>query len=67
MTAHNLPPVLVAQQIADFLMISRKRVYELLQLHKEHGGIPNFQIGASRRVDRDDFLAWIETRKAATP
>ena len=67
MTANDLPPILTAQHIADFLMISRQRVYELMQLHKAHGGIPNFQIGATRRVDRDEFLAWIEKRKAATP
>lgn len=59
----DLPDILTAQQIADFLVISRRRVYELFQIKPEHGGIPNFEIGATKRVDKSDFVNWIESRK----
>lgn len=59
----NLPEILTAQHIADFLQISRRRVYELFQLHTEFGGIPNFSIGASHRVDKQDFIQWLERKK----
>lgn len=59
-----LPDTLTALHVSQFLGISRRRVYELFQLHKEHGGIPNFKIGASKRVDKQDFKAWIEKKKA---
>jgi hypothetical protein len=29
----------------------------------EHGGIPNFEIGASKRVEKADFKQWIEQLK----
>lgn len=60
----SLPEILTAQIIASYLQISRRRVYELFQLHQEHGGIPNFQIGISKRVDKSDFKMWLTQRKA---
>lgn len=62
-TWESLPDILTAQHIADFLQISRRRVYELLQLHNEKGGIPNFEIGISKRVDKSDFVKWLLERK----
>jgi excisionase family DNA binding protein len=62
-TWESLPDTLTAHQIAQFLGISRRRVYELFQLHPEFGGIPNFEIGASKRVDKADFKKWIEQLK----
>lgn len=59
----QLPDVLTAQHIASFLQISRRRVYELFQLNEEAGGIRNFDIGASKRVDKQDFIRWVEARK----
>ncbi len=59
----NLPDILTAQHIADYLCISRRRVYELFQTYPEHGGIPCFCIGASKRVDKPDFLNWLEAKK----
>lgn len=58
-----LPDTLTAQHIADFLQISRRRVYKLFQLHKEQGGIPNFEIGTSKRVDKSDFKNWLIQKK----
>lgn len=63
MDKNELPDILTAQHIATFLKISRRRVYELFQLKPEHGGIPNFDIGASKRVDKIDFFVWIEKQK----
>lgn len=62
-TWNSLPDTLTANQISQFLGISRRRVYELFQINVNHGGIPHFKIGASKRVDKDDFKKWIEQRK----
>jgi len=59
----ELPEILTAQHIADYLGIARRRVYELLQLKPTAGGIPNFEIGLSKRVEKKDFLEWIDARK----
>ncbi|MCW2277767.1 helix-turn-helix domain-containing protein [Heliophilum fasciatum] len=59
----DLPDVLTAQHIANFLGISRRRVYELLKMSPGVGGIPSFEIGASKRATKVDFLAWIEAKK----
>ena len=64
MKKDDLPDILTAQHIASYLKISRRRVYELFQLKPEFGGIPNFEIGASKRVDMLDFFNWIEAQKA---
>jgi len=61
----ELPHIITAQNIADFLGISRRRVYELFQITPKVGGIPNFEIGISKRVVKEDFLQWIELRKDA--
>lgn len=59
----ELPEILTAKHIAEYLSISRRRVYELFQLKPEYGGIPNFEIGKSKRVDKVDFISWIDARK----
>ncbi|MFZ3172039.1 MAG: helix-turn-helix domain-containing protein [Carboxydocellales bacterium] len=63
MNKDELPDILTALHIATYLKISRRRVYELFQLKPEHGGIPVFEIGASKRVEKTDFLNWIEAQK----
>lgn len=62
-TIEDYPEILTAQNIADYLGISRRRVYELSQLPEAHGGIRNFDIGNSKRVDKQDFVNWIDARK----
>lgn len=59
----ELPDILTAQHIADYLKISRRRVYELFQLNERSGGIRYFEIGLSKRVEKSDFLQWIESKK----
>lgn len=63
MKLQDMPEMLTAQHIASYLGISRQRVYELFQLHVEFGGIPSFDIGYSKRVDKQDFIRWIDSRK----
>lgn len=65
MQIENMPDILTAQNIADYLGISRRRVYELFQMKPEHGGIPNFDIGFSKRVRKQDFIEWIDQRVQA--
>lgn len=62
-TWDELPDTLTALHISQFLGISRRRVYELFQLHVNYGGIPNFEIGISKRVEKKDFKEWIERKK----
>lgn len=59
----SLPDILEAKHIALYLGISRRRVYELCHLSPKHGGIPNFSIGASIRMDKEDFKQWLEEKK----
>ncbi|MNW45489.1 Helix-turn-helix domain protein [compost metagenome] len=59
-----LPDLLTAQHIADYLSISRRRVYELFQIPPDRGGIPCIEIGMSKRVDKRDLIKWIEMKKS---
>ncbi len=59
----DLPQVLTAQHIADYLYLARNTVYELFQLPPDRGGIPNFNVGKSRRVVKTDFIGWINKQR----
>ncbi|MEV2910513.1 DNA-binding protein [Paenibacillus larvae] len=58
----ELPDILTARLISNYLGISSRRVYELFQLKPECGGIPNFEVGKSKRVYKDDLTQWIENK-----
>lgn len=60
---NDLPEILTAKHIAAYLGLSLRRVYELFQTNQKSGGIPNFDIGSSKRVEKKDFILWIEARK----
>lgn len=60
----SLPDIITPQQVANYLQISRKSVYELLSLNPDHGGISSFKIGNSRRVERVDFEDWLRKKRA---
>ncbi|MEB1808958.1 MAG: helix-turn-helix domain-containing protein [Bacillaceae bacterium] len=62
-TWDSLPDTLTANHISHFLGISRRRVYELFQTHIDQGGIPNYEIGISKRVDKEDLKLWITQQK----
>lgn len=59
----ELPDILTAQNIADYLHISRRRIYELFQINETSGGIPNLDIGASKRVKKETFKRWLAARE----
>lgn len=63
LTIEELPQVLTAQHIADYLYLARVTVYELFKLPIERGGIPNFNVGNSRRVMKSEFIAWIAAQR----
>lgn len=60
----SLPNILTAQDIADYLQIGRKKVYELMQITPDSGGIKTFNVGRSRRVERSDFEKWLSQQKS---
>jgi hypothetical protein len=62
-TIEELPQVLTAQHIADYLTLARNTVYELFKLPPDRGGIPNFNVGKSRRVVKSDFIGWIQAQR----
>lgn len=59
----SLPDFLTAQNVADYISISRRRVYELFQLPADRGGIPCIEIGTTKRVDKRDLIKWLESKK----
>lgn len=57
----NLPNILTARDISEYLHISRRRVYEIMELKD----FPLIRIGASKRVTREGFLNWLKKQQAA--
>lgn len=57
------PEIMTAAHISEYLHISRRRVYELLKLAPSNGGIPCIEIGISKRVKKDSFIAWLEIQE----
>ncbi|MED1786194.1 helix-turn-helix domain-containing protein [Brevibacillus laterosporus] len=58
-TLEELPPVLTAQHIAKYLHISRRRVYELMELKE----FPLIRIGKSKRVNKEGFIRWLQDQE----
>lgn len=63
MTIEELPDILTAKIIAGMLDLSKRRIYELMDISAEAGGIPKLQIGRSKRVMKVDFIEWLESKK----
>lgn len=62
-TLEEYPEIMTAAHISDYLHISRRRVYELLQVSPSNGGIPCIEIGISKRVKKDSFVAWLKSKE----
>jgi len=62
-TVEDLPDIMTPQMVADFVGISRRRVYEYCRLPKSQGGLPSFTIGSSRRIEKADLVDWINRLK----
>ena len=50
------PQLLTPEQAADWLNISRSRVFELIA----EGALPSIKIGKSRRVPVEALRRWVE-------
>lgn len=59
----HLPEVLTARDIADFLRVNVRRVYDNLQLKPTAGGIPHVRIGKQMRIQKSDFIAWMDQQR----
>lgn len=59
----DLPDIITADILANFLHLSKRRVYELMDINPEYGGIPKVQIGRSKRVFKPDFIKWLDQRR----
>jgi excisionase family DNA binding protein len=55
----SLPPVLTANDIQIYLNISKSKAYDLFK----EKGFPTIAIGGNKRVNKDDFLKWLENQK----
>lgn len=60
----DLPDILTPQHVADYLGISRRRVYEFCLLNPAVGGLPSYTIGKSRKIDKADLMLWKEAVKS---
>jgi excisionase family DNA binding protein len=46
-------------EVAAELRISRAKVYELLAMDADDGGIPSIKVGSSTRVPAEALRAWV--------
>lgn len=58
----DLPPVLTASDIQAYLQISKGKAYELFK----KPGFPTIFIGGNKRVNKDEFLNWVEEQKISS-
>ena len=62
--ATDLPPILTVDELAAFLRLNRKTVYEAVS----RGEIPGVRrIGHTFRISRDSVLQWLRTQGAGAP
>lgn len=59
----DLPDVLTADMVATFLSLCKRRVYDLMDLKEEVGGIPCLKIGRSKRILKTDLIEWMKKAK----
>jgi excisionase family DNA binding protein len=60
-TSTDYPLILTADHIAEIMGVSRRIAYEMM----EYKGFPLVRIGRLKRVNRDSFFYWLETRANA--
>lgn len=59
LTFDELPDVLTAKDIAEYLQSSTRQVYNWFAQEPESGGIKNFRKGKMCRAFKDDFAVWL--------
>lgn len=60
MNKEELPSVLKASDVSQFLRISPRYAYEIM----ERKDFPMIKIGRAKRVMREEFLDWISKQRA---
>ena len=56
----ELPDILTAEMLSSFLSLSKRRIYEIMEINPSAGGIPCMRIGRSKRVLKADLIKWLE-------
>ncbi len=60
MHLNDLPDILTAKAIANFLQISLRKAYDLMDIQPNAGGLPCKRIGKCKRVLKSDLIKWLE-------
>ncbi len=55
--------LLKPMEAADQIKVGRSRIYELLAIPEELGGIPHIRIGHSIRVPYKKLIEWVEKQQ----
>lgn len=61
-TLESLPDIINAQEIQEYLRLSKAAVYNLLRSKN----FPTLMIGSRRLVMKRDFIMWLERHKNST-
>ena len=62
-TTEDLPILMTALDVANFLQVSRNRVYEMMRLNSFPTIALNGGLKSNKRVKRDDLMEWLELNK----
>ena len=54
----ELGPILTVPETAEYLKLSRSKVYNLVQKNR----IPHIKIGKNVRIRREDLLVWLDKK-----
>lgn len=57
-TTLDYPLILTADHVAEIMGISKRVAYELM----EYKGFPLIRLGRLKRVNRDSFFQWLNSR-----
>ena len=55
----DLPELMTAKEVKDYLKCSNENLYALLKTR----GFPSFKIGNTYRIRKDEFIDWINKQK----
>lgn len=59
-TLSELPEVLTAKYISDYLHVTNRQAYRWMATAPEAGGLKSFTIGRIVRTYKTDFIQWLE-------
>jgi excisionase family DNA binding protein len=58
----DLPEIMSAAMVGEYLGVDRKVIYDLLNNKSEYGGLISFRVGTQRRIRKDDLMNWIDNQ-----